>query len=88
MNLQNIREQRAGMVADMRAMLAKAGSEKRSLVADEQARFDAMKSKIGDLEAQELRAAFLLDAERRMLGTPANGDRPFADLQRQVPSSM
>ncbi|MBN9461161.1 MAG: phage major capsid protein [Burkholderiales bacterium] len=85
MNLQTIREQRAGHVAEMRTMLAKAEGEKRSLSADEQAAFDTLKSKITDLESQEARAQFLLDAERRMMGTPAGGgDRSFADLERRV----
>jgi HK97 family phage major capsid protein len=83
MNLQAIREQRAGLVADMRAMLAKAESEKRSLSGDEQKTFDDLKSKITGLEEQEARAQFLIEAERRMTGQPT-GDRKFADLQSQV----
>ena len=82
MNLQAIREQRAGLVADMRSMLAKAETEKRSLSGDEQASFDTMKSKIADLEGQEGRAQFLLDAERRMTGTPATGSG-LADFDRE-----
>lgn len=85
MNLAAIREQRAGHVADMRAMLARAEGEKRSLSADEQTTFDTLKSKITDLESQEARAAFLVEAERRMTGQPAGGgDRSFADLQCRV----
>lgn len=85
MNLQAIREQRAGHVADMRAMLARAEGEKRSLSADEQSSFEQLKSKITDLEGQEARAQFLIDTERRMGGTPAGGgDRSFAGLQSRV----
>ncbi len=85
MNLAAIREQRAGHVAEMRAMLARAEGEKRSLSADEQTTFDTLKSKITDLESQEARAAFLVEAERRMTGQPAGGgDRSFADLQGRV----
>lgn len=83
MNLQAIREQRAGHVAEMRAMLAKAEGEKRSLSADEQTKFDALKAQITDLESQEARAQFLIEAERRMMGTPA-GDRSLADLESRV----
>lgn len=85
MNLQAIREQRAAHVAEMRALLAKAEGEKRSLSAEEQTAFDSLKSKMQTLEADEARAAFLVEAERRMTGTPAGGgDRSFADLQTQV----
>ena len=85
MNLQAIREQRAGHVAEMRAMLAKAEGEKRSLSADEQAKFDALKASIEKAEADEARASFLVKAERRMMGTPAGGgDRSFSDLQSRV----
>lgn len=85
MNLAAIREQRAGHVAEMRAVLARAEGEKRSLSADEQTSFDTLKSKITDLESQEARAAFLVEAERRMTGQPAGGgDRSFADLQSRV----
>jgi len=85
MNLQAIREQRAGHVAEARALLARAEGEKRSLTADEQTAFDALKSKITDLESQEARAQFLIEAERRMMGAPVNGgDRSFGDLQSRV----
>lgn len=85
MNLQSIREQRAGHVAEMRAMLARADGEKRSLSGDEQSTFDTLKAKITTLEADEARAVFLIDAERRMMGQPADGgDRSFDHLQRQV----
>jgi HK97 family phage major capsid protein len=85
MNLQAIREQRAGHVAEMRAMLARAEGEKRSLTADEQTKFDALKASIEKAEADEARAQFLQEAERRMMGTPAGGgDRSFAELQGRV----
>lgn len=85
MNLQAIREQRAGHVAEMRTILAKAEGEKRSLTADEQTKFDALKASIEKCEADEARASFLVEAERRMMGTPAGGgDRSFSDLQSRV----
>lgn len=79
MNLNAIREQRAGKVGEMRALLAKADAEKRGLSADEQAKFDALKTEVTDLEGQAARAQFLDDAERRMQGTPVagSGDRNF-----------
>lgn len=85
MNLQAIREQRAGHVAEMRNILAKAEGEKRSLTADEQSKFDALKASIEKAEADEARASFLVEAERRMTGAPVNGgDRSFGDLQSRV----
>lgn len=79
MNLHAIREQRAGKVGEMRALLAKAEAEKRNLSADEQGGFDALKIAVTDLEGQEARAQFLGDAERRMQGAPVagTGDRGF-----------
>lgn len=84
MNLNQIREQRAAKVTEMRALLAKAETEKRNLSADEQSKFEAMKSDITSLEQQEHRAAFLAETERRMIGTPVTGDKPFAELERNV----
>lgn len=85
MNLQAIREQRAGHVAEMRAMLGRAEGERRSLTGEEQTTFDSLKSKITDLESQEARAQFLVEAERRMMGQPAGGgDRSFDQLQLRV----
>lgn len=85
MNLQAIREQRAGHVAEMRNILAKAEGEKRSLTAEEQTAFDGLKSKVQTLEQDEARAQFLIEAERRAMGTPAGGgDRSLADLQSRV----
>lgn len=84
-NLQSIREARAAHVAEMRAILAAAETEKRALTTEQQARFDELKAKIQTLEADEARAVFLTEAERRMQGAPAGGgDRSFASLQAQV----
>ncbi|MDP1650395.1 MAG: phage major capsid protein [Rubrivivax sp.] len=85
MNLSAIREQRAAKVADMRALLAAAEAGKRALTADEQTKFDALKAGVTDLEQQEGRAQFLADAERRMQGTPADGEhRDRAGLEGRV----
>lgn len=77
-----IKEQRALAVAEMRGMVEKAQAEKRSLSTDEAARFETLKTKVTDLENQEQRAAFLDDAERRMVGIPV--DKSQADLENNV----
>jgi HK97 family phage major capsid protein len=85
MKTHEIREARAGKVAEMRALLATAETAKRNLNADEQKRFDALKAEVTDLESQEARAAFLEDAERRMVGTPITPERrDAADLEGRV----
>lgn len=84
MNLNAVREQRAAKVTEMRALIAAAEGANRNLTADEQGTFDKLKGEVVELEGQEARAQFLVDAERRMTGTPAGGDRPFADLQARV----
>lgn len=83
MNLAAIREKRAAKVAEMRALVAKAEAEKRSLAQPEQATFDALKAEVQDLEGQEARAQFLEDAERRTSGHPVT-DRAHDQLQRSV----
>lgn len=75
MNLNSIREQRAGKVGDMRALVAKAEAEKRNLTTEEQQQFDVLKTAVSALEGQEARAQFLAEAERRMHGTPADGEQ-------------
>ena len=79
MNLSAIREQRAGKVGEMRALLSKAEADKRGLNSEEQTAFDTLKTAVTDLEGQEARAQFLTEAERRMQGAPVSGtgDRNF-----------
>ncbi len=85
MNLASIREQRAAKVGEMRAILAKAEADKRNLTAAEQTAFDTLKTAVTELEGQEARAQFLADAERRMLGQPADGEqRDRATLETRV----
>ena len=81
MKLNDLREARALKVAEARALVDKAGAEKRNLTADEQKSFDGLKASITDLEAQEQRAVFLESAERRSLGTP---DKARNELEGQV----
>lgn len=83
MNLHSIRESRAAKVAEARALVAHAETEKRALNQPEQAKFDALKGEITALEADEGRAAFLAECERRQSGEPV-GDKSFGTLQRQV----
>jgi HK97 family phage major capsid protein len=82
-NLHSIRESRAAKVAEARALVAHAETEKRALNQPEQAKFDALKGEITALEADEGRAAFLAECERRQSGEPV-GDKSFGTLQRQV----
>ncbi len=85
MNLQAIREAKATKVALARAIVAKAEGEKRSLTAEESASFDTIKGEITSLEADEARATFLADAERRMGGERVGGgERSMADLESRV----
>lgn len=80
--IHGIKEQRAAAVAEMRGLVEKAQSEKRSLSGDEAAKFDTLKAKVTDLEGQEARASFLAETERRMMGEPAKGG--YGDLTKQV----
>lgn len=83
MKVADLREARALKVTEMRAMLAKAEQEKRSLSADETARFDTLKGEVTGLEAAEQRAAFMQDMERRQAGDPV-ADKPAAQLEQRV----
>ncbi|MBA4142310.1 MAG: phage major capsid protein [Nitrosospira sp.] len=82
--IHELKEQRALAVTEMRGIVEKAQAEKRNLSADETARFEGLKSKITELEANESRASFLADAERRMSGTPVDGDKSFNALESNV----
>lgn len=82
MTLAEIREKRAAKVSAARAILAKAESEKRSINAEETKAFDGYKAEIEDLEAQEKRAVFIEEIERRADITPI--DKPFQALQNEI----
>lgn len=77
-----IKEAKAAAVAEMRTLVQSASDAKRSLNADEAAKFDLLKTRVTDLESQEARAGFLADAERRMIGQPV--DKSQADLESNV----
>lgn len=84
--IQALREKRAAKTAEARAIVAKAETEKRSLTPEEAGSFNTIKAEITDLEAQEQRAQFLADQERRSAGViiTGNGGDNYANLQRQV----
>ncbi len=82
MKLNDLREARALKVAEARALVDKAGAEKRNLTADEQKAFDGLKASITDLEAQEQRAVFLESAERRSLGEPVHKSQ--SDMEGRI----
>ena len=71
MHLHQIREARAAKVAEARSLLASTPQ----LNAEGQAKFDKLKSEITALEADEQRAQFIEDAERRSLGAPVDKAR-------------
>ena len=77
MKLHEIAEQKAFKVAEMRSLLS---ADK--LNAEGQAKFDALKKEVTDLEGQEARARFCEDAERNMMGRST--DKPLADLESKI----
>lgn len=81
--LHSIREQRAAAVAEMRALVTAAEAAKRSLTADESAKFDELKTRVTGLEAQEQRAQFLAEAERRQAGERVT-DQSLANLESRI----
>ena len=76
MQLAAIREARAAKVTEARALV----SGDTALTPEAKTRFDALKAEITALEADEQRAVFVEDAERRSLGT----DKPRAAMEGQV----
>lgn len=84
--LQQIREAKAAKVAEARSLANKAEAEKRSLTVDEAAQFDKIKGEIEALEAEEQRAQFLGEQERRAAGvtvTTGHSDT-FGELESRV----
>ncbi|WP_312844140.1 phage major capsid protein [Diaphorobacter nitroreducens] len=80
MQLHQIREARAAKVAEARSLLASTPQ----LNAEGQAKFDKLKIEIQNLEADEQRAQFIEDAERRSLGAPVDKARKELDGQVNV----
>ena len=78
MQLHQIREARAQKVQEARALLANTPQ----LNAEGQAKFDKLKSEITALEADEQRAQFIEDAERRSLGAPVHKSQ--SDMEGRI----
>jgi len=73
MRLHEIRERRAAAAKAMREMVNAAESAGRELTADEGKRFDEFKGEIERLEADERRAEFLNDLDKRAAAAPVSG---------------
>lgn len=71
MKLNDLREQRALKVAEMRALV----EANKDLSAEQKTAFDKLKSEVVALEADEARAQFIEEAERRSTGTPVDTSR-------------
>jgi HK97 family phage major capsid protein len=83
MKLHEIRQKKAAKVAEARNLLQTSETEKRDLSEAEKSAFDAIKANITSLEADESRAQFLEEAERRTTGERVT-DQSFDSVQRQV----
>lgn len=79
MRLNDIREQKAGKIAEMRAL---AGAD--SMTSEAKIKFDALKKQVEELEQDEARAQFVEDMERRDLGTPVDTSRRNMESQVNV----
>jgi HK97 family phage major capsid protein len=71
--LHEIRETRAAAADAMRALIAAAESGGRDLTPEEQAKFDGLKLTIEQADAEEGRAAFVADLDRRSAAAPVSG---------------
>ena len=78
MQLHQIREARAAKVNEARSLLAASPQ----LNAEGQAAFDRIKKEITELEAQEQRAVFIEDMERKSLGAPVH--KSVTDLENSI----
>lgn len=76
MKLHEIREARAAKVAEMRSLT------EGDMTAEKKAKFDSLKAEVVSLEADEQRALFVEEAERRSMGAPA--DKQAADLEKRI----
>ena len=83
MKLHEIRQKKAAKVAEARKLLQLSETENRSLNDAERSAFDTLKAEIQALEADEARAQFAEDMERRAAGAPVV-DRSFSALQGAV----
>lgn len=79
MQLAAIREARTAKVAEARTLLSAD-----TLTPEAKAKFDALKAEITSLEADEARAQFIEDMERRAVGTPVDKTRKDAEARVNV----
>lgn len=81
MKTYEIREAKAGKVAEMRSML----EANKTLTADQQAAFDKLKGEVQELEAAEQRQQYVDDLERRAAAEPVStGTDSMASLEQRV----
>lgn len=80
--LKDLRDQRGKLVAEARAILDKAGAEKRSASAEESAQFDAMMKQVGDWGDEIRRHESLVEAERDAAAQVARGVASAGDEAR------
>lgn len=78
MKTHEIREAKAGKVAEMRSLL----EANKTLTADQQAAFDKLKGEVQELEAAEQRQQYVDDLERRAAAEPV--DKSAADLEARI----
>ncbi|MFT4174076.1 MAG: phage major capsid protein [Rhodocyclaceae bacterium] len=84
MKLAAIREARAAKTAEMRKILSSADAEKRSLTDAEKAAFDSLRTEVTALDADEQRAAFMDEQERRARGDVVTPDAQLGQLEQRV----
>jgi HK97 family phage major capsid protein len=79
MTIASLKEQRANKVDSLKAILAKAETERRDLNENEQSAFDNTKVDLEKLDKDIRNAEFVAEYERRMAGEPVatNGDKHF-----------
>lgn len=77
MRLAEIREKKAGLIAEARSLTA--GD---TMTTEAKTRFDELKGQIQALEQDEARAVYVEELERRAMGQVI--DRPLADLEQRV----
>lgn len=73
--MRHLLEKRSKIVKEMRKLAESPLGEGGDLSADQEQRFDALKSDLEKTEAQLERQSVVADAERRMNGTPITGDK-------------
>lgn len=88
--LHELREQRAGKVAEMRQMVETAEREKRDLSDNERQRFDVLKGEVSGIEARIGQAETLAEFERRTDAEPItpHGDRAALEARYSLGKAL